>query len=593
MSLLGQTGPGGIGNTLGTSALKAWYMTGSGLSVTGGLVNSWANRAGIAALNVSETGTNRPSLVAGAVNGYAEISFSGSNKLTTGLTLTTTNFVTNQATTFLVCRADNTTQTSCVYTTDPLVTDRFTNHVPWSGTVYNDIGTCCGTTARLEVSGLTGLNNYSVWSYLASATTGKDMYRNGSLLQNRAGTSTYTGHATQRFNLGGFTSGTNGFEGDVTEMIVFNTPVNATQRIIIENYLAAKYGIVSAANDLYVQDNAGNGNFDHDVAGIGRTSASDLHNDSQGTGIVRILSPSGLGDNEFLIWGHNNQPLGTWLSSDFPAPLQGRWFRVWRVNEVNVAGTAVDVGAVSIRFDLTGLGSVTTSDLRLLVDTDNDGIFSDETPIGGATSLGGNVYQFAGITALSNNVRFTLGSINVVQTPLPIELLRFSAEWEKENSALLTWETAAEINNDYFLLERSGDGLNWEEIAQISGQGNSSSLQKYQFLDKNPNFGISYYRLSQTDFNGERTYFPIESLVNSGRRETQISPNPTSNSIKIVGDPNEISDFGVFDIFGKEITDDLIISKETESSFGINFVSVAKGIYFLQTRSAVHRVVYQ
>ncbi len=242
--LVAQTGPGGVGQNNGSTSLKIWYRTDFGVSTTGASIDAITNSAGIAALDISETGAQRPTLVAGAVNGYNEISFSGSNRLRTGLTLTTTNFVNDQASSFVVCRADNTTQTSCVYTTDPLVSStRFSNHIPWSNTVYFDIGTCCGTNARVQQGGLTGLNNYSVWSYDALAATGKQLYRNGILLQNVAGTSTYNSHATHRFNIGGNTSGSNGFAGDVTEIIVFNNKINTAQRIIIENYLAAKYGL--------------------------------------------------------------------------------------------------------------------------------------------------------------------------------------------------------------------------------------------------------------------------------------------------------------------------------------------------------------
>jgi hypothetical protein len=376
LSLIAQTGPGGVGQNNGTTALKIWYRTDFGVSTTGTSVDSLINSAGVGALNISESGAQRPTLVTGVVNGYDEISFSGSNRLRTGLTLTTSNFVNDQASSFVVSRADNTTQASCVYTTDPLVTSsRFTNHSPWSDSVYFDIGTCCGGTARVQQGGLTGLNNYSVWSYDAIAETGKQLYRNGVLLQNVAGTSTYNSHATQRFNIGGNTSGTSGFEGDVTEIIVFNNKINTAQRIIIENYLAAKYGLTLGTNDIYIQDNPANGNYDHDVAGIGRVDASNLHNDAQGTGIVRILNPTNLNDNEFLIWGHNNGVQQAIETTDVPALVQARFDRVWIVSEVNLASTAVDVGSIDLRFDLTGLGSLVATDLRLLVDTDNDGFF--------------------------------------------------------------------------------------------------------------------------------------------------------------------------------------------------------------------------
>jgi hypothetical protein len=287
-----QTGPGGVGNNIGTSDLKLWFRPDNGISVTGTAIDSWANSAGIAALNISEAGAQRPTLVAGAVNGFSEVSYNGSNRLRTGMTLTAANFVNNQASSFTVCRADNTGQTSCVYTTDPLVgATRFSNHIPWANTIYYDIGTCCTNDARLQVGGLVNLNTYSVWTYDASPALGKQLYRNGALLQSRPNTTAYTNHATHMFNIGGNTSGTNGFVGDVTEIIIFNVRVNSAQRIIIDNYLAAKYNLTLTANDVFLQDNPANGDYDFDVAGIGRIDAANLHTDAQGTGNSENFKP--------------------------------------------------------------------------------------------------------------------------------------------------------------------------------------------------------------------------------------------------------------------------------------------------------------
>ncbi len=218
--------------------------------------------------------------------------------------------------------------------------------------------------------------------------------------------------------------GTSGrfLDGDIAELICFNSPINSAERIILHNTMAAKYGFAMAANDVYNEDDSGSGDYDHDVAGIGRVDASNIISDAQGTGIVRMLNPTGLGNDEFLMWGHDNGDELATETTDVPAggdPVDARFDRVWRVSEANSSGTGgVDVGSINIRWDLTGKGSVTASDLRLLVDTDNDGNFADETPISGATLVSGNVYQFAGVSAIVNNYRFTLATINDTQTPL-------------------------------------------------------------------------------------------------------------------------------------------------------------------------------
>ena len=589
-----QTGPGGVGTNDGTSNLKIWYATSNGVNTTGTSIDNIVNSAGISALNISETSTRRPTLVSSVVNGYDEISFSGTNRLRTGLNLTTSNFITNQASSFVVCRADNTSQRSCVYTTDPLVGNtRFANHIPWNGTVYFDIGNCCGSSARIQVGGLSGLTNYSYWSYDANSSSGKQLYRNGSLLQNRANTTTYNSHSSQRFNIGGYTSGTQGFVGDVTEIIIFNQKINTAQRIIIENYLSAKYNITASANDLYIQDNSANGDYDHDVAGIGRIDASNIHNDSQGTGIVRILNPTGLGNNEFLLWGHDNGIQQATNITDIPSSMQARFDRVWRVSEVNTSGTAIDVGAIDIRWDLTGLGSVTASDLRLIIDTDNDGIFSDETPISGATSLGGNIYQFANITSIANNLRFTLGTINISQTPLPIELINFKLTNFNNESIKIEWQTASEINNDFFNIEKSRDGTNWKMIHRVNGSGNSSSISNYTLFDNNPFNGTSYYRLKQTDYNGNSSYYPIKSISINNNTNNKIFPNPTNSKATIIEANSNINRIDVYNILGEKITSLVNITEQNEQKIIIDFSNLQSGIYYVRTNTNIYKIYKQ
>lgn len=589
-----QKGPAGVGENDGSSTLKAWYRTDNGLITSGTTVDSIRNSSGVRPLSIGEVGTLRPTIVLGAVNGYDEISFNGTNRLRTDLNLTTSNFVTDQATTFVVSRADNTTQTSCVYTTDPLVgTTRFSNHIPWSGTVYYDIGTCCGAGARIYVGGLTGLTNYSVWAYDVNPTSGKQLYRNGSLLRSIAGSSLYTNHSTQRFNIGGYTSGVNGFVGDVTEVIVFNSKINSAQRTIIDNYLSAKYGLTLAIQDMYDEDNVANGNYDHDVAGIGRIDAANIHNSAQGTGSVRISNPSDLNNNEFLFWGHNNGIMQATETADIPSSVEARFDRTWRVSEVNTSNSAVDVGAVDISFDLTGLGPVTASDLRLLVDTNNDGFFADELPISGASDLGSNVFGFSGINLLQNNLRFTLSTINRFVTPLPVVLIDFEAKIKSINEVTISWSTASERDNNYFSVQKSNDGIEWFEFKKIYGKGNSEFLVNYNTTDSKPFIGISYYRLEQIDVSGISTFSDIK-IVNNHMAvdyEIELYPNPAKNKIIVRGIKLKKSEIQVFNILGTNITHLLKISQHKNNEIEISIKNIENGTYYL--KSEKNKLIFQ
>ncbi len=107
------------------------------------------------------------------------------------------------------------------------------------------------------------------------------------------------------------------------------------------------------------------------------------------------------------------------------------------------------------------------------------------------------------------------GTAGVTCSPLPIELVSFTGEKQKDGTNLLFWTTATETNNDYFVMTRSTDGLNWENIGIVQGAGNSVSSIDYQLRDNNPPNTINYYRLVQVDYNGQSLPSGIVSINNS------------------------------------------------------------------------------
>ena len=104
-------------------------------------------------------------------------------------------------------------------------------------------------------------------------------------------------------------------------------------------------------------------------------------------------------------------------------------------------------------------------------------------------------------------INFT-GTAGLNCTPLPIELESFQCIPTTNNEIEIHWVTASEVNNDYFIIERSIDGIHYEELARVQGSsGNSNETLEYIVADANPVFGINYYRLTQVDYNGNREIF--------------------------------------------------------------------------------------
>lgn len=115
---------------------------------------------------------------------------------------------------------------------------------------------------------------------------------------------------------------------------------------------------------------------------------------------------------------------------------------------------------------------------------------------------------------------------NCAIVPLPVGFSAWDAV-SAGNEIRLAWTTQNETNNDYFAVQRSGDGLVWETLGLIEGAGTTSQAQNYSFTDQSPIEGINYYRLMQVDNNGQYEFSQIRSVNYSSSTKYQISPNPT------------------------------------------------------------------
>ena len=202
------------------------------------------------------------------------------------------------------------------------------------------------------------------------------------------------------------------------------------------------------------------------------------------------------------------------------------------------------------------------------------------------------MYQFAGVTALANNLRFTLGTTNSSQTPLPIELVSFTAR-ALNKAVELNWQTASEINNDYFTIERSKNGSDWEEIKRVDGAGTSLTVLNYSITDQNPYPGNSYYRLKQTDFDGQFEYFQVRN-VRLGRflgSHFEFYPNPVLDRLTIKGADLEMLGISICNFLGQEVTPNAKLISRNEHGVVVDFSSLLSGVYYIKIGATVNRII--
>ena len=117
--------------------------------------------------------------------------------------------------------------------------------------------------------------------------------------------------------------------------------------------------------------------------------------------------------------------------------------------------------------------------------------------------------------------------------PLPVELVKFEARKLTNNSVELFWQTASEINNSFFSVERSTNGQYFQEIEKMNSLGNSFHDQHYSFIDTEPKTGINQYRLKQVGFDGKSSYSRIVSVTFDEEVFFKIFPNPSTGNISI------------------------------------------------------------
>jgi len=185
-------------------------------------------------------------------------------------------------------------------------------------------------------------------------------------------------------------------------------------------------------------------------------------------------------------------------------------------------------------------------------------------------------------------------------SPLPVELLSFDAKCNN-NNVDLSWSTATETNNDYFTIERSADVSDWEFVKSVPGAGNSNSTHFYSTTDKNPLSGTSYYRLRQTDFDGQSESFsPIAVICDDAGPDPQISysPNPFTSELWVDFQnlDFEKASVSVYDVQGnlvyqKNIRNDNFPDKR----LNLNLNDLSSGIYMVSfitdEYSDTHRIV--
>ena len=272
--------------------------------------------------------------------------------------------------------------------------------------------------------------------------------------------------------------------------------------------------------------------------------------------------------------GHTGATTTTTLSvADTGGPIVRRQDSFWQVSTNTLAG-----GTYNLRGEGTGFGTVgNVADLRLML----AGSVVGTAGTNAGTLTDPQVLR-TGLTLANLTNTFYIGSVNAANSPLPITLTDFYGI-EANGGVNLKWVTASEENTDYFLLERSRDGAEFQPISRVKGQGTVSSQTEYSYLDATAS-GRNYYRLKSVDLNGSFVFSKVI-LVDAGA-VFAVYPNPIVNrkfTVDFFDNDGSNVLIVLIDQFGracehKEIKGGLQEVEITESMPpGIYFLKITKG----------------
>lgn len=328
---------------------------------------------------------------------------------------------------------------------------------------------------------------------------------------------------------------------------------------------------------IYCTNNSVNGAVTGGGAGVTGQMGNTSYFSNSGDQIIVYQGTSGDATGATFIYALNTG------QSNFYTSGNGTWY---------TGGAAVSSDNIS--YLPPGLSSITA--VALTSSTSS----SSGTGAMGSSNYGFDNMRYAGITSgtktqiltamanptnwLGNNdltspYNFSTGGVYPTNafTVLPVTLLNYSVHLQANETVQLTWATAAEINNDHFTIERSGDGIQFSVIGTVAAKGDNEPA-RYSFTDQLPEAGNNFYRLSQTDIDGREKILGIRTVTVRNTR-LRIAPNPASDAINVRFNTGTWQEIILFNAAGQLLQAFHLTARD--SRLRISLSAYPPGSYFL------------
>ena len=185
-------------------------------------------------------------------------------------------------------------------------------------------------------------------------------------------------------------------------------------------------------------------------------------------------------------------------------------------------------------------------------------------------------------------------TVSICSVILPVSLVNFSLE-SMSSAVRISWTTASEQDNDYFIVFHRSDGMIYSEIDRIKGAGNSAALREYVIYDHSPAPGINYYYLAQVDFDGKQESFSPRSILIRSAKNIQVFPNPASEAVSISLNLKRNTEISIdfYDIMGRHLIQKNENVLEGDNTFTYATNSLSKGTYLVRVSTPLEVIMWK
>ncbi len=177
-----------------------------------------------------------------------------------------------------------------------------------------------------------------------------------------------------------------------------------------------------------------------------------------------------------------------------------------------------------------------------------------------------------------------LTQLDTGNTPLPIVLYSFSANLQSNNTVDLEWVSLVEIDNDHYSIYKSNDAVSWTLLAEVPGAGNSLEKHIYQMFDKEPYTPVTYYKLTQTDYDGQVRDLGIRQVMGKPNNVSRIYayPNPTNGMVNVSGLSVGKEFVSIINTVGQVVSCDCRYNKSSHI-LELDMGGLPSGLYIIKT----------